>query len=127
MFYGPLGYSLAPYVRSSRTLSKWIKPLATWYADLAGYRKLGFKYDDLLVEERPDVQRALTRLTPAEAYDRAYRLKRASHASVLHKPLPKEQWTTPDEDVRYLKPYVEDVEREDKERQLWDNMSVTRK
>jgi hypothetical protein len=47
MFYGPLGYSLAPYVRSSRTLSKWIKPLATWYADLAGYRKLGFRYDDL--------------------------------------------------------------------------------
>jgi hypothetical protein len=31
------------------------------------------------------------------------------------------------QDVRYLKPYVEDVEREDKERQLWDSMSVTRK
>lgn len=39
------------------------------------------------------VPQALTRLTPAEAYDRAYRLKRASQASVLHAPLPKEQWT----------------------------------
>lgn len=45
--FGPLGPSLAPYVRQSRTLSKWIKPLATWYADLAGYRKMGLKYDDL--------------------------------------------------------------------------------
>ncbi len=40
---------------------------------------------------------AIKRLTPAEQYDRAYRLKRACQASVLHKPLPKEQWTKPEE------------------------------
>ena len=66
-----------------------------------------------MVEERPDVQRvsyvlngellpqyaiqALQRLSPAESYDRAYRLKRASQASVQHKPLPVDQWTTPEE------------------------------
>ena len=44
---GPLGPSLAPYVRSSRTLSKWLKPVATWYANLSGYRKVGLVYDDL--------------------------------------------------------------------------------
>ena len=44
---GPLGPSLASYVRSSRTLSKWLKPVATWYANLAGYRKVGLVYDDL--------------------------------------------------------------------------------
>jgi len=36
---------------------------------------------------------ALNRLTPGELYDRSYRLKRASQASVLHAPLPKEHWT----------------------------------
>lgn len=69
-----------------------------------------------VVEERPDVQRvtfkyweywghlvdtcslqAIQRLTPREHYDRAFRLKRASQASVLHKPLPKEQWLAPEE------------------------------
>jgi hypothetical protein len=44
---GPLGLSLAPYVRSSRTLSKWFKPIANWYANLSGYRKVGLVYDDL--------------------------------------------------------------------------------
>jgi len=127
MLFGPLGLSLAPYVKSSRTLSKYIKPLATWYANISGYRKYGYKYDDLLLEERPDVQRALTRLTPREYYDRTYRLKRASQASVLHAPLQKDLWVKPEEDVRYLKPHVLDVEKETNERAYWDNLSVTRK
>jgi hypothetical protein len=45
--FGPLGLSLAPYVRSSRTLSRLLKPIAYWYADLMGHRQMGFKYDDL--------------------------------------------------------------------------------
>jgi len=127
MFGGPLSISLANYVKSSRTLSKWIKPIAGWYADTAGYRKYGFKYDDLLVEERDDVQRALTRLTPREKYDRAFRIKRASQASVLHAPLPKDQWTKPEEDVRYLRPHVVEVSREDAERQMWDTITVNKR
>ncbi|KAF8201480.1 cytochrome b-c1 complex subunit 7 [Pholiota molesta] len=125
--FGPLGLSLAPYVNSSRTLSRWVKPIAIWYSDVAGYRKYGFKYDDLLVEENPEVQRALGRLTPAEAYDRAYRIKRASQASVLHAPLPKEQWIKPEEDVRYLAPHVANVAKEEAERKAWDNLVVLRK
>jgi len=125
--FGPLGLSLAPYVRSSRTLSAWFKPIASWYANLSGYRKMGLVYDDLLVEERPDVQRALTRLTPREAYDRAFRFKRASQTSVQHKDLPKSEWIKPEEDVRYLKPHVLEVEKEDQERHLWDTVNVVRK
>ncbi|CAA7267655.1 unnamed protein product [Cyclocybe aegerita] len=125
--FGPLGLSLAPYVQSSRTLSKWITPVANWYVNAAGYRKYGFKYDDILVEENPTVQRALTRLTPREKYDRAYRLKRASQASVLHAPLPKELWITEAEDVRYLRPHVEEVAKEEEERKKWDNLIVQRK
>jgi len=125
--FGPLGLSFAPYIQSSRTLSKWIKPIANWYADISGYRQYGFKYDDLLVEERPDIQRALTRLSPREKYDRAFRLKRASQQSVLHAPLPKDQWLSPTEDTRYLRTHVLDVQREDEERTYWDKLSVTRK
>ncbi|EGN96011.1 hypothetical protein SERLA73DRAFT_141131 [Serpula lacrymans var. lacrymans S7.3] len=122
-----LGPSLAPYIRSSRTLSKWVKPISVWYANLMGYRKMGLKYDDLLIEEHPDVQRALTRLTPREAYERAYRFKVASQCSVLHKPLPKEEWLASSEDVRYLKPHVLDVIKENEERAAWDEMTVQRK
>ncbi|EIM90466.1 cytochrome bd ubiquinol oxidase subunit [Stereum hirsutum FP-91666 SS1] len=125
--FGPLGFSLAPIVRKSPTLLSWTKPFANWYVDKMGYRKVGFKYDDLLVEERDDVQRALGRLTPAEAYDRAFRLKRASQASVQHKDLPKDQWTKPEEDSRYLKPHVVDVAQENAERATWDTMEVSRK
>ena len=42
-----LGPSLAPYVRSSRSLKKLVTPVAHWYADLMGYRRMGLKYDDL--------------------------------------------------------------------------------
>ena len=41
---------------------------------------------------KPLSAQALTRLTPREAYDRAYRFKRASQASVLHNDLPKSEW-----------------------------------
>ncbi|KAH9951365.1 ubiquinol-cytochrome-c reductase complex subunit 6 [Amylocystis lapponica] len=126
-FTGPLGLSLAPAIRSSKTLYRWVKPVADWYADLSGYRKVGYKYDDLLPEERDDVQRALKRLTPREQYDRAYRMKRASQASVLHSNLPKELWTPASEDVRFLKPHIEDVVKENQERAAWDNIEVTRK
>lgn len=40
---------------------------------------------------------ALTRLTPRETYDRAFRFKRASQISVLHKELPKSEWIHPEE------------------------------
>ncbi|KAI0693716.1 ubiquinol-cytochrome-c reductase complex subunit 6 [Cytidiella melzeri] len=125
--FGPLGPSLAPAIRANRGLYKWLKPFASWYAGLSGYRRMGLKYDDLLVEERPDVQRALNRLTEREKYDRTFRFKRASQASIQHADLPKSSWITPAEDVRYLKPHVESVVEEETERQVWDNLVVERK
>jgi len=108
-------------------LSRWVTPIANWYANASGYRKYGFKYDDLLVEETPNVQRALNRLTLKEQYDRGYRIKRASQASVLHAPIAKDQWTLSSEDVRYLKPHVVNVVKEENERKMWDNIAVARK
>ncbi|RPD65896.1 ubiquinol-cytochrome-c reductase complex subunit 6 [Lentinus tigrinus ALCF2SS1-7] len=123
---GPLGVSFASTIRRNRTLYRWFKPLSDWYANVAGHRKVGLKYDDLLVEERPDVERAIARLTPREQFDRAFRFKRASQCSVLHDNLPKDQWIKPEEDVRYLKPHVVDVVKEDLERAKWDNIEVKR-
>ncbi|KAJ3994894.1 ubiquinol-cytochrome-c reductase complex subunit 6 [Lentinula boryana] len=100
----PLGFTLAPKVLASKTLTSWITPVAHWYANLAGYRRYGLKYDDLVIEEYEDVQKALNRLTPREQYDRAFRMKRASHASVLHNVLPKEEWTKPEEVSNPLSP-----------------------
>ncbi|KAJ7752056.1 ubiquinol-cytochrome-c reductase complex subunit 6 [Mycena metata] len=123
---GPLGLSLAPYIRSSPTLTKLFTPVAKWYAGGSLYRQYGLLYDDLLIEERPEVQKALSRLTPREAYDRAFRIKRASHADVLHEPLPRELWTKPEQDIRYLLPHVETVVEEIKEREKWDTLEVKR-
>jgi len=36
-------------------------------------------------------------------------------------------WTVAMQDIRYLKPHVEDVMKEDQERQLWNTMAVGRK
>ena len=46
-FLGPLGPSLASNLKRNRGLYRWIKPFADWYAGVAGYRKIGLKYDDL--------------------------------------------------------------------------------
>jgi len=124
--FGPLGPSLANYVRSSRTLYGWLKPVSLWYANLAGYRKRGLRYDDLLVEERDDVQKALGRLSTREGYDRAFRIKQASQASILNTDLPKDKWVSVTEDKRYLQPHVREVIEENTERHKWDNLTVAR-
>lgn len=122
-----IGYSLINWINSSRTVSGYVKPIANWYANVSGYRRMGLKYDDIVADESPEIQRALERLTPREQYDRQYRMKLASHASLTHKDLPKEQWVDPKDDVRYLTPHVEEVVKENQERAVWDSIKVQRK
>ncbi|KAG8762807.1 Cytochrome b-c1 complex subunit 7 [Ceratobasidium sp. 423] len=124
--FGPLGLSLAPQVKASRGLSKFLAPIAQFYAQTAGHRKMGMRYDDLLIEERADVQRAISRLPENESYDRAYRQKVAIQQSLLHKNLPKDQWIKPENDIRYLRPYVEQAAKEDQERAEWDTITVVK-
>lgn len=86
--------SIAPYILKRPWLKRWVMPLAQWYCEAAGYRKLGefpgelfrrfaidhhtgLKADDLIPEESEVVQLALKRLPPKEAYDRVFRLRRA--------------------------------------------------
>ncbi|KLO18555.1 cytochrome bd ubiquinol oxidase [Schizopora paradoxa] len=125
--FGPLSFSLAPQVAKSRSVYNLLKPISDWYAQASGYRQMGLKYDDLLLEERDDVQKAIGRLNERESYDRMYRFRVASQASVQHKDLPKEQWIKKEDDVRYLKPHVEEVWKEDMERAKWDSIQVQKK
>jgi ubiquinol-cytochrome C reductase complex subunit VI len=39
--------SLAGYIVKRPWLKRWVMPLANWYANAAGYRKLGLRYEQL--------------------------------------------------------------------------------
>ncbi|KAI0179094.1 putative ubiquinol--cytochrome-c reductase [Hypoxylon sp. FL1284] len=116
--------SLAPFIFKRPWLHNMMKPLANWYGNAAGYRQLGLRADDLIVEENEDVVKALKRLPEKEAYDRVYRLRRAFQASTTHKLLPKSEWTKPDEDVPYLQPLINQIALEEKERAALDSLTV---
>ena len=82
---------------------------------------MGLKADDLIVEETPNVQKALGRLSEEEAYSRVFRIRRAFQCSLNNNVLPKSEWTTEEEDTFYLSPLIEEVEAEEAERRLLDN------
>ncbi|OAQ61698.1 ubiquinol-cytochrome C reductase-like protein [Pochonia chlamydosporia 170] len=121
------GYSLAPFVLRRPWLANMLMPAANWYANAAGYKKLGLRYDDLAEEERESTQIALKRLSPKESYDRIYRIRRSVQCSYQHKLLPKDQWTKPEEDTPYLRDIINQVEAELAEKDALDSMTVTKR
>merc|ERR1712000_469931 len=104
--------SLAPFIVKRPWLHKLMMPISKWYVNAAGYRKMGLRYDDLYEEEREAVQIALKRLSPKEAYERVYRIRRAAQCSYQHKLLAKNEWTTKESDVPYPAPIIKQVEAE---------------
>lgn len=46
--------------------------------------------------------------------------------SIAHTLLPKEEQTKPEQDVRYLSPYIEEIEREIAERNELDSLTRTK-
>ncbi|KAJ5542137.1 hypothetical protein N7535_004560 [Penicillium sp. DV-2018c] len=116
--------SLASYIVKRPWLKRWMTPLAHWYTDAAGYRRLGLKFDDLIPEESENVQKALMRLPAKEAYDRTFRIRRAFQCSISHTLLPAHEQTKPEEDVEYLSPIIREIEKDAKERAELDNLVV---
>lgn len=108
---------LSRFIVKRPWLLRWALPLAEWYHTKMGYRQLGLRYEDLLMEESEVVQLALKRLPPREAYDRVFRIRRAFQVwkpmyaghgmhllnlvqlTMTHQILPEEEWT-PVEEVR---------------------------
>ncbi|KAL8939926.1 MAG: hypothetical protein Q9216_003083 [Gyalolechia sp. 2 TL-2023] len=119
--------NLNKFIMKRPWLKRWMKPISEWYAEAAGYRKLGLRVDDLIPEESDTVQLALKRLPPKEAYDRVFRLRRAFQCSLSHQLLPKDQQTKPEEDYLYLTPIIKQIEQESKERGDLDSMVVSKK
>lgn len=114
--------SLAPYVLRRAWLKNALAPVANWYADAAGYRKMGLRADDLIPEESENVQLALKRLPPKELYDRVFRMRRAFQCSLSHSLLPEKEQTTREEDVPYLSPIIAEIEAEQAERSELDTL-----
>ncbi|KAG5925607.1 Cytochrome b-c1 complex subunit 7 [Claviceps africana] len=121
------GYSLAPFILRRPWLAKMLMPAANWYANAAGYKKLGLRFDDLYEEEREATQIALGRLSPKESYDRIYRIRRSVQCSYQHKLLPQDQWTKAEEDTPYLSEIINQVEAELAEKDALDSMSVMKR
>jgi len=72
-------------------------------------------------------KQAISRLPANELHDRAFRFRVAFQQDLMRRPLPKEEWLKPEDDVRYLTPLIEEVAKEDKERAYWDSIVVERK
>merc|ERR1712142_143227 len=68
-----------------------------------GYRQLGLRAHDLFSDElSPDVATAVARLPEEAALERIFRCRRAMDLSLKHQILPREEWTSDEEDVPYL-------------------------
>ncbi|KAG8196411.1 hypothetical protein JTE90_009044 [Oedothorax gibbosus] len=97
------------------------KGVKHWFFKRMGYNKYGLYYNDIFDERMPEIQEAVRRL-PREINDaRIYRILRAQQLTLTHTILPPEQWTKFEDDLnnRYLEPYIEEVNKENKEKKQW--------
>ncbi|RLV89083.1 Cytochrome b-c1 complex subunit 7 [Spathaspora sp. JA1] len=111
-------------IRSRPVLSKVLVPLSQLFTSFAGYREMGLKYNDLLMEETPVMQTALRRLPEDVSYARNYRILTAHQLALSHQLLPANKAVQPSEDDHYLIPYILEAEAEAFEKAELDNMQV---
>ncbi|KAI3403099.2 QCR7 [Candida oxycetoniae] len=114
----------ANFILSRPTLAKIVVPIAKKFTAYAGYREMGLKFNDIIMEENPVMQTALKRLPPSLSYSRNYRLLTAHQLALSHQLLPPEKAVKPEEDDHYLVPYILEAEKEAFERAELDNIEV---
>ncbi|KAL1447523.1 hypothetical protein WDU94_000003 [Cyamophila willieti] len=95
--------------------------LQKWAWEYSGFRKYGLYYDDL-ANETPLVLEALRRLPEHIRNERHFRQLRATQLNIQKSVLPKDQWTKYEDDSRYLKPYLEQVQKEFAEKEEWGKL-----
>uniref|UniRef100_A0AC34R877 Cytochrome b-c1 complex subunit 7 n=2 Tax=Panagrolaimus sp. JU765 TaxID=591449 RepID=A0AC34R877_9BILA len=96
---------------------KWMRYVSWNY--LWGGREYGLLWHDQYFEPAPEVTEALRRLNLKEPWlfdQRKMRLSRAHTMSMHNEKLPKDQWTKWEDETFYLKPYLDEIEAEKKER-----------
>nr|P46268.1 RecName: Full=Cytochrome b-c1 complex subunit 7; AltName: Full=Complex III subunit 7; AltName: Full=Complex III subunit VII; AltName: Full=Ubiquinol-cytochrome c reductase complex 14 kDa protein [Cyberlindnera jadinii]AAA86879.1 ubiquinol-cytochrome c oxidoreductase subunit VII [Cyberlindnera jadinii] len=101
-------------------------PAAKLFCAYSGYRQLGLKFDDLIHEENPTVQKALSRLPKDEIYARNFRMLTAAQCGITHHLLSADKALKPSEDTPYLLPYLLELEAEAAERVELDNVEVAK-
>ena len=102
-----------------KTIDTMLRPLAKWYKKSV-YKSLaqyGLKYEDVIIAENPDVQRALKYLSPEELEARNRRLKRACDLSMKGIDLPEEIQKLQKPGEFYLSDLMEELRDLRKERE----------
>lgn len=117
---------MGDFILKHAALSKIAVPVAKQFVNLAGYRQLGLRFDDLIAEENPVAQIALKRLPEDESYSRVFRIIRAHQTELTHHLLPESEWTKPSEDIPYLTPYILEAEAAAKEKEELDNLEISK-
>jgi ubiquinol-cytochrome c reductase subunit 7 len=97
----------------------WKLALSRWAYNLSYFNQLGLMHDDTLTET-PEVLEALHRLPKRLQDERQFRITRALYLSMRKEVLPKAEWTKWEQDIKYLQPYLTEVEKEVKEEEEWN-------
>lgn len=87
---------IAKFIYSKPILKSVFVPAAGWFTRFSGHRQMGLKIDDLIMDENPVAQKALSRLPANESYDRVYRIATAQQLSLTHQILPKHEQVKPE-------------------------------
>ncbi|KAG0681498.1 Cytochrome b-c1 complex subunit 7 [Pichia californica] len=114
----------AEFILKNAFLRPLVLPVAKTFTYLSGYREMGLKLDDLLWEENPAVQKAISRLPVEESYARNYRIITSHQLAVSIDVLPSNKAIQPSEDVPYLTPYILEAEAEIAEKESLNNSVV---
>lgn len=114
----------AEFVLKNPLLRQLMVPAAKVFTNLSGYRNLGLKLDDLLIEETPAMQKAISRLPAEESYARNYRIIAAHQLAVSIDVLPDSRALQAKDDTPYLTPYILEAEAEIAEKEALNNSTV---
>lgn len=85
---------------------------------------LTYRFDDLIDEENPILQKAIHRLPAEDKYARVYRQITAHQLALSHELLPPAKAVQPEQDDHYLIPYILEAEKEAFEKAELDNIQV---
>lgn len=93
------------------------------------YNKFRFKYGyhnqvGLLFHDvrqiTPDFIKAVRRLPRELTEQRDFRMSRALHLAAARSILPRDEWLKYEDDIPYLKPYMDIIAQENEDRTSWD-------
>ena len=99
------------------------KAFGNWYRSnvYKSLSKYGLRYEDIIIADHPDCEKALKYIPEAELIARQRRIKRAMHLSLTHTYLPKEIQAIQEPGKFYLKDAMEEQRKLREERERLNN------